>query len=194
MNKIGLYFGSFNPVHIGHMAIANYFVEYSDLDEIWFIVSPQNPLKKRNTLIPEQNRYHMVDIAISADERFRVSDVEFFMPKPSYTIDTLTYLSERNSSKQFCLIMGSDNLATLHKWKNYEQIISDYNIYVYPRPGFDKSSVADKQTITVIDAPMMDISSTMIRNSIKEGRYLNYFLPAKVYDYIRKENLYDREY
>jgi nicotinate-nucleotide adenylyltransferase len=172
------------------MAIANYFVEYSDLDEIWFIVSPQNPLKKRNTLIPEQNRFDMVDIAVGNDERFRVSDVEFFMPKPSYTIDTLTYLSERNTTKQFCLIMGSDNLVTLHKWKNYEQIISNYSIYVYPRPGFNRDSVNEMDTIKVIEAPMMDISSTMIRNSIKEGRYLNYFLPGKVYDYINKENLY----
>jgi nicotinate-nucleotide adenylyltransferase len=188
--KVGLFFGSFNPIHIGHLAIANYMVEYSDLDEIWLIISPQNPLKKKKTLLNEFDRYKMVELAVGDDIRIKPSNIEFSMPKPSFTIDTLTYLSEKNPNHQFVLIAGTDNFDSFHKWKNYEEILKNYTLYIYPRPGFTLGKYENHESISLINAPLMEISSSFIRNAIKEKKDIRYFVPDKVYDYILKMNLY----
>lgn len=188
--KVGLFFGSFNPIHIGHLAIANYMVEYSDLDEIWLVISPQNPLKKKKTLLNEFDRYKMVELAVGDDIRIKPSNIEFSMPKPSFTIDTLTYLSEKNPNHQFVLIAGTDNFHSFHKWKNYEEILKNYKLYIYPRPGFNLGKYENHESISLINAPQMEISSSFIRDAIKEKKDIRYFLPNKVYDYILKMNLY----
>ncbi len=186
--KIGLYFGSFNPIHIGHLIIANTLYDRTDLDEVWFVVSPQNPLKKRQSLAHEHDRLRMVELAIEDNFHFRASDVEFRMPRPSYTIDTLTYLSEQYPQHQFCLFLGSDNLGQLKKWKNYEQILAHYPIFVYPRPGEKKEF--ELSNINLIEAPLLDISATFIRKSIEEGKSVRYLLPESVADYIRDKKLF----
>jgi nicotinate-nucleotide adenylyltransferase len=183
-----LYFGSFNPIHVGHLIIADTLYDRSDLDEVWFVVSPQNPLKKRQSLAHEHDRLRMVELAIEGNFHFRASDVEFRMPRPSYTIDTLTYLSEQYPQHQFCLFLGSDNLGQLKKWKNYEQILEHYKILVYPRPGDPK--LLEHPSIQVIDAPLLDISATFIRKSIQESKSVRYLLPESVSHYIRDKKLY----
>ncbi|MBN2348700.1 MAG: nicotinate-nucleotide adenylyltransferase [Bacteroidales bacterium] len=188
--KIGLFFGSFNPVHIGHLAIANYMVEFTDIDELWFVISPQNPLKRKSSLLTDSYRYEILEKAIGHQGKFRISDVEFNMPKPSYTIDTLTYLSERNPNIEFILIMGSDGLQTFHKWKNYQEIIRHYTRYVYPRPGSGHNEVKKSENIKLIKAPQIEISSSFIRNAIKENKDIRYFLPAGVFEYIDKMGFY----
>lgn len=188
--KIGLFFGSFNPIHIGHLVIANYIVEYSDLDEIWLIISPQNPLKKKKTLLNEYDRFEMVELALKDDLRIKPTDIEFSLPKPSYTIDTLTYLSERNPKHDFVLIVGTDNFQSFHKWKNYEQILKQYKLYVYPRPGYELGEYEDHKSLSLINAPLMEISSSFIRESIKNNKDIRYFLPVEVYNYIEKMSLY----
>jgi len=188
--KVGLYFGSFNPIHIGHLAIANYMLEYSDLDEIWLVISPQNPLKKKNSLLNEFDRYKMVELALEDTERIKPCDIEYRMPKPSYTIDTLTYLKERNPSYSFVLIAGTDNFKSFHKWKNYEEILDQYQLYIYPRPGSDLGDYKGHRSIKLINAPLMEISSSFIRDALKNNKDIPYFLPNKVYNYIEKMNLY----
>ena len=188
--NIGLYFGSFNPIHIGHLAIANYMVEYSDLDEIWLVVSPQNPLKKKSSLLNEFDRFDMVELALKKDLRIKPTDIEFNLPKPSYTIDTLTYLSEKNPKHNFNLIVGADSLQTFHKWKNYEEILKHYKIYVYPRPNCNIDAFKNHDNVCLINAPLMEVSSSFIRKSIKENKDIRYFLPAEVYKYIEKMNFY----
>lgn len=190
--KTGLFFGSFNPIHIGHMAIANYMLEYTDLKELLMIVSPQNPFKSKTNLINEFDRIKMVELAIGNDSRIIASDIEFRLPKPSYTIDTLTYLSERNPSKEFVLLIGTDNLEFFHKWKNYEQLLDHYQLYVYPRPGSGLGSYSDHKNVKLINAPLIEISSSFIRESIKNGKNIQHFLPAKVYDYIMNNHLYEK--
>ncbi|MBN1158769.1 MAG: nicotinate-nucleotide adenylyltransferase [Bacteroidales bacterium] len=189
--KTGLFFGSFNPVHMGHLMIANYMVEFTDLEQIWFVVSPQNPLKKRKNLLNDYERLIMLEQAVEEDERFDVCDIEFSMPKPSYTIDTLTYLREVYPSQEFVLIMGSDGLMTFHKWKNHEIIQQNYQRYVYPRPGFDVDPAAHPN-IVLVKAPQIEISSTFIRNAIRDELNIRYFLPAKVYRYILKMHYYEK--
>jgi nicotinate-nucleotide adenylyltransferase len=188
--KIGLFFGSFNPIHIGHLAIANYMVEYSDLDEIWLVISPQNPLKKKKTLLNEYDRLKMVELALKDDFKIKPTDIEFRLPKPSYTIDTLTYLSERNPKHDFVLIVGTDNFQSFHKWKNYEQILKQYKLYVYPRPGYELGEYENHKSLSLINAPLIEISSSFIRESIKNNKDIKYFLPEEVYKYIEKMNLY----
>lgn len=188
--KIGLYFGSFNPLHIGHLAIANYMVEFSDLDEIWLVVSPQNPLKKKSSLLNEFDRFDMVELALKDDLRIKPSDIEFNLPKPSYTIDTLTYLSEKHPKYNFNLIVGADSLQSFHKWKNYEKILKHYNLYVYPRPNCNIDEFKDHENVNIINAPLMEVSSSFIRKSIKENKDIRYFLPTEVYKYIKKMNFY----
>lgn len=190
MRTVGLFFGSFNPIHIGHMIIANYMVEYSSMDEIWFVVSPQNPLKEKRTLLADHHRLYMTELATKSDDRFDVTDIEFKMPKPSYTIDTLTLLSERQPYTNFSIIMGSDGLETFSKWKNAEMIIRHYKRLVYPRPGIAQIDLSEHPNIEVVQAPQMDISSSFIRQAIKAGKNIPYFLPASVYDYIDKMNFY----
>lgn len=186
--KIGLYFGSFNPVHIGHLIIANYVANNSDLKQIWFVVSPHNPLKKSNSLLNEYHRLHLVNICTEDNPPFRVSDVEFKLPKPSYTIDTLTYLSEKYPTYSFTVIMGSDSLLNLEKWKNYQQILDKYNILVYTRPSFEVKNATAK--VRVLDAPLLQISSTEIRNLIKAGKSIRYLVPDVVKEEIEKNNYY----
>ena len=189
--KTGLFFGSFNPVHIGHMALANYFVEFTDIDQLWFVISPHNPLKKKESLINDQMRLEMVELAIDGDHRFQSCDIEFHMPKPSFTIDTLTYLSEKHPKREFILLMGSDGLLTFHKWKNYDQLVNSYTRYVYPRKTDIPIDYNQHRNIVLIDkAPLIEISSSFIRKSIKEKKDIRFFLPEKVEDYISRYGLY----
>jgi len=188
--KVGLFFGSFNPIHIGHLAIANYFTEFSDLNELWFVISPQNPLKKKNTLLDEFERFKMVELAIKDDEKIKPTDIEFRLPKPSFTIDTLTYLNEKFPQNKFAIILGADNIESFHKWKNYEEILKNYELYIYPRPNYDLGDYKNHPNITEVNAPIMEISSSFIRKSIKEGKDVRYFLPGEVYNYINKMFFY----
>lgn len=188
--KVGLFFGSYNPVHIGHLAIANYMVEFTDLERLWFVVSPHNPLKQKSTLLADHHRYEMVLRAIDDDPRFRVSNIEFHLPRPSYTIDTLAYLREKYPDHEFVLIMGSDGLSTFPKWKNYQELIKNYSRYVYPRPGTGKDLLENIENGKLVEAPMMDISSTFIRDAIAQGRDVRHFLPFKVWQYLSEMNFY----
>ena len=188
--KVGLYFGSFNPVHIGHLAIANYMVEFTDIKQLWFVISPHNPLKKRDTLLNDFDRYDLLELAVGTDDRFRISDIEFRLPKPSYTIDTLVYLQEQFPGYEFSLILGSDNLATFDQWKNYREIEKNYKRYVYPRPGSGKIDSRKHKNIVMVEAPLIEISSSFIRKAIHNGKDMRYFLPDKVYDFILKMNFY----
>lgn len=188
--KTGLYFGSFNPIHIGHLALANYMVEFTDIEQLWFVVSPQNPFKNKKSLLTDFYRFELVEKAIGCSEKYRVSDIEFHLPKPSYTIDTLTYLKERYSHHHFVLIMGADCIPTLPRWKNYKELI-DNEIYVYPRPGYEKYQLEEKQLkINWVDAPEIQISSSFIRKAIKQEKDIKYFLPQPVYKYIEKMGFY----
>lgn len=188
--KVGLYFGSFNPIHFGHLIIAQAVLERADLDEIWFIVSPQNPLKKNRSLLHEFDRYDMVDGAIEDNDRFKVSDVEFDMPRPSYTIDTLSYLREKHQKHLFKLIIGGDNLSIFPKWKNSKKIVSDFGLIVYPRPGSNTPQQFDQPNIEFIEAPLLDISATYIRKCIKESWSIKYLVPEKTSEYIYSKKLY----
>jgi nicotinate-nucleotide adenylyltransferase len=188
--KTGLYFGSFNPIHIGHMAIANYFVEFSDLDELWFVVSPHNPFKEKKTLLDDQARLELVRIAIELDPRFSACDIEFRLPQPSYTIDTLTYLKEKYPNKDFALIMGSDGLKTFNKWKNAELIEKNFPRYIYPRDNDHLNELAKNENVVVVNAPKIEISSTFIRSAIKEKKNTAHFLPHGVYEAIDKYGYY----
>ncbi len=191
MQKIGLFFGSFNPIHIGHLIIANTMLENTDLHEVWFVVSPHNPLKKKSTLLHEFDRMYMVERAISDNYRMRSIDIEFHMPRPSYTIDTLTYMVERWPDKHFVLIIGEDNLPHFHKWKNYEQILANFELYVYPRPGItDNAQIKNHPNIRMVDSPLLDISATFIRNLIRNEKSAKYLLPPEVEDYIRTRGFY----
>lgn len=187
--KIGLFFGSFNPIHIGHLAIANYIVEFTEINQIWFIISPHNPLKEKATLLNDNQRFYMTNLAIEDDIRFKASNIEFNLPQPSYTINTLAYLKEKYPKNKFTLIMGGDNLKHLHKWKNYLEIVNNYQIFVYPRPGI-KPTIPENSDIILVDAPLMEISASFIRKAIKSGKNIRYFLPEKVYQYIDEMNLY----
>lgn len=189
--KIGLFFGSFNPVHVGHMIIANFMATQTDLQQVWFVVSPQNPLKPKRTLLRDHDRLHLVQLAIGENLNLRASDIEFNLPKPSYTIDTLTVLKEKYPDKKFVLIMGGDNLATFDKWKNYELLLRDYEIYVYDRPEYDKGELANHPHVHIYDAvPMMEISATYIRNCLHNGKSIQYLVPDTVYHYLTNSNLY----
>ena len=189
--KIGLFFGSFNPIHIGHLILASSIFENSNLDKVWFVVSPQNPLKKNNTLLHEFDRLDLVREAINNDVRFEVSDIEFSMPKPSFTVDTLVYLKEKHPTNEFTLIMGEDNLNTFHKWKNHKVIIDDFSIVVYPRLGFnDKNNFLSFDNITKVNAPEIQVSSTHIRNNIKEGKPIRYLVPKDLEELILSKGFY----
>ncbi|ASW74928.1 nicotinate-nucleotide adenylyltransferase [Chryseobacterium piperi] len=193
MKKIGLFFGSFNPIHIGHLILANYILENSDMDELWFVVSPQNPFKDKKSLLKDHNRLDMVQLAVKNYPNMRASNVEFSLPKPSYTIDTLTYLNEKYPEYSFSLIMGEDNLVSLHKWKNSETLIKNYHIIVYPRvfEGEKKDSdYLQHENISLIKAPVIEISATEIRNMIKEGKNVRPMLPPEVFEYLDGSSFY----
>lgn len=187
--KIGLYFGSFNPIHIGHLIIASYVLNETRLDKIWFIVSPQNPLKKSNSLLNEYDRLHLVRLATQDDPRLRVSDIEFHLPKPSYSIDTLVYLREKYSETEFSIIMGSDSFQNIHKWKNYESILNDYTIYVYERPGF-KPAGTKHGTVQLLKAPLLEISATHIREQLKKRKSIRYLVPEIVREEIESRQFF----
>jgi nicotinate-nucleotide adenylyltransferase len=190
--KTGLYFGSFNPIHIGHMAIANFMIEFSDLEQLWFVVSPHNPLKEKKTLLKDYHRLEMVQRAVEDDDRFRASDIEFKLPTPSYTIDTLVYLEEKNPGREFQLVMGADGLRTFHKWKHANLIVEKYHRLIYPRPGVDMDSVSKLGNASVVNAPLMEISSSFIRNAIKEGKDIRHLVPARAYQYMREMHFYEQ--
>ncbi|MEM8525244.1 MAG: nicotinate (nicotinamide) nucleotide adenylyltransferase [Bacteroidota bacterium] len=190
MDKIGLFFGSFNPVHVGHLIIANFMATQSDLKEVWLIVSPQNPLKKKSTLANDYDRLNLVRLAIGDNPKLRASDVEFSLPKPSYTIDTLIHLCEKYPNRQFVLIMGGDNLATLHKWKNYELLLRDYEIYVYQRPAYDLGELATHSSVKIFEAPLMQISASYLRKCLKAGKSVEYLVPEAVFEELERSGLY----
>lgn len=193
-----MYFGSFNPIHIGHIAIAGFFSEFTPLDEIWFVVSPQNPLKKKETLLDDYQRLHMVNLGIGDNIKMRASDIEFRLPVPSYTIHTITYLIEKYPNHKFSLVMGEDNLYTFHKWKNAEELLKKCDMYVYPRPRSVRpdstllNSLLSKAVIHRVRAPLMDISGTFIRNGIRKGKNMSYYLPAPVWKYIEEMHFYEK--
>jgi nicotinate-nucleotide adenylyltransferase len=188
--KIGLFFGSFNPIHIGHMAIANYLVEYGPIDQLWFVVTPQNPLKKKIKLLDDYQRLELVNRAIGKDFRFQASDIEFRLPKPNYTINTLVYLKDKFPSYEFYLIIGADNYVSLKKWKNWEILVKEFHFLVYPRPGYNEPVNFPNEQFTLIEAPLIEISSTFIRKALAEGRDVRHFLPPSVFQYIDEMRFY----
>ncbi len=190
MQKIGLFFGSFNPIHIGHLIIANVMAENTDLDKVWLVVSPQNPLKPSKGLLHEFDRYDMAKAAVADHYKIEVSDVEFHLPKPSFTIHTLAYLSEKHPGKAFKIIMGQDNLEGFKKWKNYEQILEQYELYVYPRPDVTNTELIRHPHVKMIEAPLLDISATYIRQCIKANKSIRYLVPEPVENLIRLKNFY----
>jgi nicotinate-nucleotide adenylyltransferase len=192
--KIGLYFGTYNPIHVGHLIIANHMAEFADLDQVWMVVTPHNPLKKKATLLDDHQRLQMVFLATEDYLKIKPSDIEFKLPQPNYTVNTLVHLHEKYPTHDFSLIMGEDNLKTLHKWKNYEVILDHYDIYVYPRISEEEENIELKAhpKVHIIDAPIVEISSTFIRNSIKEGKNIQPLLPPKVWEYIDHNNFYKK--
>ncbi len=203
--KIGLYFGTFNPIHVGHMIIANYMTEHVDLDQVWIVVSPQNPLKKKKTLLPDYHRLALVRAAIENDPKLTVSDIEFHLPIPSYTSTTLAYLKEKHPEHEFSLIMGEDNLRTFHKWYNHELILENHQLYVYPRVltvqelaareegTVEQNAFANhKNVVFCEDAPIMKISSSFIRKAISEGKDVRYLLTEPVHKYVEEMHFYKK--
>lgn len=188
--KVGLFFGSFNPIHVGHMIIANYMLEFSELEKVWFVVSPQNPFKKKSGLLDQHNRLHLCELATQDNPSLIPSSVEFQLPQPSYTIDTLTVLTEQHPDLEFELIMGSDNLKSLPKWKNFERILEYYKIHVYNRPGSENPELTSHPSVISHEVPMMHISATFIRSGLAEGKSMRYFLPEPVYQYLKQTNWY----
>lgn len=190
--KTGLFFGSFNPVHVGHLIIANFMATQTDLDQVWLVVSPHNPLKSKETLAPDYDRLNLVQLAISDNPLLRASNIEFSLPKPSYTVDTLAHLKEKFPHRTFVPIMGSDNLATLHKWKNYEVLLKYYQIYVYRRPDFNSETYKNHPSVHFFDSPQMHISSSYIRNCIRKQFSVQYLVPDPVFKELVASRLYQK--
>jgi len=207
--KVGLYFGTFNPIHVGHLVIANYMADYTDLDQVWLIVSPHNPLKKKKSLLADYHRLTLTRVAIEDNPKLRSSSVEFDLPKPSYTTVTLAHLTERYPDYEFSLIMGEDNLRTLHKWKNYEEIVNSYDLYVYPRPLTESETLEmdeieqqksehlaldsrNHPNIKICDAPVMKVSASFIRRAIREKKDVRYLLTEPVYKYVTEMHFYEK--
>jgi nicotinate-nucleotide adenylyltransferase len=202
--KIGLYFGTFNPIHVGHLIIANHMAEHSDLDQVWMVVTPHNPLKKKNTLLDDYHRLQMVHLAAEDFPKIKPSDIEFKLAQPNYTVNTLVHLHEKYPDHEFSLIMGEDNLRSLHKWKNHEAILEHHDIYVYPRlesksrtgeaisTEVENLMFNNHPKIHLIDAPVVEISSTFIRDNIKKGKNIQPLLPLKVWEYIDHNNFYKK--
>ena len=192
--KIGLFFGSFNPVHVGHLIIAQHLVNQSDLDQVWMVVSPHNPLKEKAGLANDHDRLYLVRLATENHPKIKASSIEFGLPKPSYTVDTLAYLKEKYPDYNFSLIMGGDNLAGLNKWKNYKYLIDNYDIYVYKRPNAKLDDIEfDTSRVIYCDAPLLDISSTMIRTMLAEGKSIQFFVPEVVYKELMKSSMYPKK-
>ncbi len=190
----GLFFGTFNPIHIGHLIIANYMAEYSDLDEVWLVVTPHNPHKQKKTLLDDVHRLAMVRIAVEEYPKLKASNIEFNLPQPNYTVNTLVHLDEKFPERQFCLIMGEDNLNSFHKWKNYEVLLKNYPIYVYPRISKNntKTPQINTQNINRVQAPIIELSATFIRKAIKEGKNIRPMLPCNVWQYVDEMNFYKK--
>ena len=189
---IGLFFGSFNPIHVGHMVLANYMASFTDLEQVWLVVSPHNPLKQKSSLLNQNQRLHLVNLAIGDSDILKSSNIEFGLSQPSYTINTLAHLNEKYPQHQFSLIMGQDNLASFTKWKNYEEILKNHLIYVYPRPNCSLEDFKENKNIIMTDAPLMDISSTMIRQAIKSGKNVCYFIPHAAWQYLDEMSFYKK--
>jgi nicotinate-nucleotide adenylyltransferase len=188
--EIGLYFGSFNPIHHGHLIIANFMIQQSELRQVWFVVSPQNPLKPSGSLLNEYNRFYLVQLAIEGDKNMRAVDIEFKLPRPSYTVDTLAYLKEKYPDNKFSIIMGGDSYSNLSKWKNPEYILKNHIIYVYRRLGNSKTRVGEGSKVIFMNAPIIGISSTYIRETVKKGLSIRYLVPDRVYEEIEKSAYY----
>lgn len=194
MKHVGLFFGSFNPIHVGHLIVANSMLEQTGMDEVWFVVSPQNPLKERKTLLADHHRMQLVRVAIEDNYRMRACDVELHLPLPSYTVVTLAHLGEKYPDKRFSLIMGGDNLQNLHRWRNYSYILENYDIYVYPRPGSEPpAELVGHSHIHTVDVPMMDISASYIRQQIAEGHPPRYLLTEPVFKYLTEMHFYEKK-
>lgn len=187
---IGLFFGSFNPIHLGHLVIANYMAHYTDLKEVWFVVSPHNPLKQKAGLADMYDRLEMINLAIENAVHLKVSDIEFKLPQPSFTVDTMAYLVEKHPEKDFALIMGTDNLVSLTKWKNYEVLLNNYPIFVYPRAGYEVGEWANHPSIHLTQTPQMEISSTFIRQAIKKQKSIQFLVPDAVIEFMDSKSLY----
>ncbi len=188
--QIGLYFGSFNPIHHGHLIIANHVVQSTSLDQVWFVVSPQNPLKPSAGLLNEYHRLYLIKSAIDGEKKLRVSDIEFKLPKPSYTIDTMTYLNEKYPKNSFSIIMGSDSYQNLPRWKNHEQLLKNTEFYIYVRAGFENIPSYKNAKAHILEAPLLQISATHIRNIIKEGKSIRYLVPDIVKEEIERNRYY----
>jgi nicotinate-nucleotide adenylyltransferase len=186
--KVGLYFGSFNPIHLGHLIIGSFVANNTEVDQVWFVVSPQNPLKNSSTLLNEYHRLQLVQLALADDEQLKSSDIEFKLPRPSYTIDTLIYLQEKYPKHTFCVVMGSDSMQNIHRWKNSQTLLKQYSFYIYQRPGFIVKE--NSSNIVTLDAPLLEISSTKIRELIKKGKAIKYLVPEKVRQEIERSNYY----
>lgn len=192
--EIGLFFGSFNPIHIGHLIIANHLVEHSTMSELWFVITPQSPFKEKHSLLDNYSRFEMVHRAVEEYEKLRPSDIEFHLPQPNYTVNTLAYLEEKYPSLDFALIMGEDNLKSFHKWKNYQYILKNYRIFVYPRisDGSIPEEFENHPNIIKIKAPIIELSATFVRNEIKEKRNVRPLLASKVWQYIDQMGFYEK--
>jgi nicotinate-nucleotide adenylyltransferase len=190
--KIGLYFGSFNPVHLGHLAIANYIQEFTSLQQIWFVVSPQNPFKKKKSLLADFHRLEMINIAIGDSPNYKASNIEFKLPQPSRTIDTLAYLFDKYPDHEFSIIMGADNLVGFDKWKNYQEILKNYKIFVYPRPKVPETKFDKHPSVIWVDAPLIEISSSFIRESILAKKNMEFYVPKGVWDYIKEMHFFEK--
>ena len=187
---IGLFFGSFNPIHIGHLALANYMLSFTDMEQVWLVISPHNPLKNKNSLLNQNDRLHLVNLALEYNTRIKASTIEFNLPQPSYTINTLTHLKEKFPQNKFSLIMGQDNLQTFEKWKNYEEILKRYKIYVYPRTISMPSKFDTHPQVQITKAPILEISSTFIRGAIKENKNVEHFMHPAVWEYVKSMGYY----
>lgn len=202
--KIGLYFGTYNPIHVGHLIIANYMADFTELDQVWLVVTPQNPLKKKNTLLEDYHRLAMVEIAVEDNTKLTASNIEFKLPQPSYTSNTLAYLKEKHPKHEFSLIMGEDNLRTLHKWKNFDEILNNHMIYVYPRALTEQertevfeeteteNTLDQHKNVIVCDAPVMKVSASFIRKAIKDKKDVRYLLTEPVFKYVTDMNFYKK--
>lgn len=189
---IGLFFGSFNPVHVGHMVLANYMASFTELEQVWFVVSPHNPLKEKSSLLDQNQRLHMVNLAIGDSNQFKSNNIEFGLPQPSYTINTLAHLKEKYPKHRFSLIMGEDNLESFTKWKNYEEILKHHTLFVYPRPGCNPGDLKNHKNVIMTNAPVMELSSTMIRQSIKNKKDVSFFVPKAVWEYLDEMHFYKK--
>lgn len=190
--RVGLFFGSFNPVHIGHMALANYMASFTDLEQVWFVVSPHNPLKQKASLLDQNQRLHMVNLAIGDHPKLKSSTIEFGLPQPSYTVNTLAHLAEKYPQHTFSLIIGEDNLESFPKWKNFEHILNHHALYVYPRPGCSKTDLHHHPQVKITEAPFIDVSSTFIRTSLRSGKDMTFFMPFRAWEYLDEMNFYKK--